>query len=80
MKPLGGASDCESFAELVARVQACTVCTAHLPYPPRPILRASPTARLLIVGQAPWPHAGRYGRRLARFRPGLLFAAASQPA
>jgi len=37
----------------MARVQACTVCAAHLPHPPRPILRASPTARLLIVGQAP---------------------------
>jgi len=43
----------ETFAELLARVQACTVCAAHLPHPPHPILRASPTARLLIVGQAP---------------------------
>jgi uracil-DNA glycosylase len=43
----------EPLAELVRRVQACTVCAAHLPYPPRPIFRASPTARLLIVGQAP---------------------------
>jgi uracil-DNA glycosylase len=43
----------ETFADLLARVQACTVCAAHLPYPPRPILRVSPTARLLIVGQAP---------------------------
>ena len=34
-------------------MQACTVCAAHLPHPPRPILRVSPTARLLIVGQAP---------------------------
>lgn len=43
----------ETFAELLVRVQACTVCTANLPHPPRPILRASSTARLLIVGQAP---------------------------
>lgn len=43
----------ETFAELLARVRACTVCAAKLPHPPRPILRASPTARLLIVGQAP---------------------------
>ena len=42
-----------AFADLLARVQACTVCAAHLPYPPRSILLASPTARLLIVGQAP---------------------------
>jgi uracil-DNA glycosylase len=34
-------------------VRACTVCAPYLPNPPRPILRASPTARLLIVGQAP---------------------------
>ncbi|MGA9162861.1 MAG: uracil-DNA glycosylase family protein, partial [Thiobacillus sp.] len=43
----------ETFAELLARVLACTVCAAHLPNPPRPILRVSSTARLLIVGQAP---------------------------
>ena len=42
-----------AFAGLLARVRACTVCAPHLPYPPKPILRASPTARLLIVGQAP---------------------------
>lgn len=43
----------ESFAELLERVRACSVCAPHLPHPPRPILRASPTAHLLIVGQAP---------------------------
>lgn len=43
----------ESFAELLARVRACSLCAPHLPHPPRPILRASPTAHLLIVGQAP---------------------------
>jgi len=42
-----------AFDELLARVQACTVCAAQLPHPPRPILRVSSTARLLIVGQAP---------------------------
>ena len=39
--------------ELLAEVRACRLCEAHLPLGPRPILRASPTARLLIVGQAP---------------------------
>ncbi len=43
----------ESFPGLLARVTACTVCAEHLPHPPRPVLRASPSARLLIVGQAP---------------------------
>ena len=42
-----------AFDDLLARVQACTVCAAQLPHPPRPILRVSPTACLLIVGQAP---------------------------
>ncbi|MGE5518127.1 MAG: uracil-DNA glycosylase family protein [Bacteroidota bacterium] len=43
----------DSFAATLARIRACTVCAPHLPLGPRPILRASPTARLLIVGQAP---------------------------
>jgi uracil-DNA glycosylase len=38
---------------LLREVRACTVCAAHLPYPPKPVLRAGSTARLLIVGQAP---------------------------
>ena len=41
------------FARLVREVRACTVCAAHLPFAPRPVLRVSPTARVLIVGQAP---------------------------
>lgn len=38
---------------LLREVRACTICAKHLPLPPKPILRASSTARLLIVGQAP---------------------------
>jgi uracil-DNA glycosylase len=38
---------------LLRRVRACQVCAAHLPHEPKPVLRASSTARLLIVGQAP---------------------------
>lgn len=38
---------------LAREARACTVCAAHLPHPPRPVLRVSATARLLIVGQAP---------------------------
>jgi uracil-DNA glycosylase len=33
--------------------RACRVCAPHLPHEPRPVLRAAPGARLLIVGQAP---------------------------
>jgi uracil-DNA glycosylase len=43
----------ETLADLAARAQACTVCAEHLPHAPRPVLRVSSSARLLIVGQAP---------------------------
>jgi uracil-DNA glycosylase len=38
---------------LLTEIRACQVCAAHLPHPPRPVLRAQASARLLIVGQAP---------------------------
>lgn len=41
------------LAPLLREIRACTLCEAHLPLGPRPVLRASATARLLIVGQAP---------------------------
>lgn len=37
----------------LAAVRACRLCAAELPLGPRPVLRASATARLLIVSQAP---------------------------
>lgn len=39
--------------KLLAEVRACTICAAHLPYSPRPVLRAARSARVQIVGQAP---------------------------
>lgn len=42
-----------SFEQLLADVRACRLCADHLPLGPRPILRVNPTAKLLIVGQAP---------------------------
>lgn len=39
--------------KLLREVRACEVCAEFLPNPPRPVLRASSTARILIVGQAP---------------------------
>lgn len=41
------------LAALLRTVRACTICAPHLPLGPRPVLRASSTARVLIVGQAP---------------------------
>ncbi|MGE5546736.1 MAG: uracil-DNA glycosylase family protein [Solirubrobacterales bacterium] len=43
----------DGFEDISARVRACTLCAGHLPLGPRPVFRISPTARLLIVGQAP---------------------------
>ena len=41
-----------ALADMAAQARACTRCT-DLPLGPRPVLRVSATARLLIVGQAP---------------------------
>ncbi len=41
-----------ALAGMAAAARACTRCTG-LPLGPRPVLRVSATARLLIVGQAP---------------------------
>ncbi len=43
----------EDLDTLLARVRACRTCEADLPLGPRPVVRAAPGARLLIVGQAP---------------------------
>jgi uracil-DNA glycosylase len=41
------------LAALLEQVRTCRLCAALLPLGPRPVLRATATARLLIVGQAP---------------------------
>jgi uracil-DNA glycosylase len=38
---------------LLKDVRACTLCAKHLAHKPRPVLRASASARLMIIGQAP---------------------------
>ncbi|MFM9879339.1 MAG: uracil-DNA glycosylase family protein, partial [Burkholderiaceae bacterium] len=43
----------QSLDALLTQVRACTLCAAHLPLGPRPVLQAGASARLLIVGQAP---------------------------
>ena len=42
-----------NLTHVLAEARACTLCAGRLPLGPRPVLRASATARLLIVGQAP---------------------------
>lgn len=43
----------QSFGTLLREIQSCRICAAHLAHEPRPVLRAKPSARLVIAGQAP---------------------------
>ena len=43
----------DNLDDLVTEIEACRLCARHLPLGPRPVLRISSTARLLIIGQAP---------------------------
>lgn len=38
---------------LLAEIRACHACAVHLPLGPRPVVQASASARLLLIGQAP---------------------------
>jgi uracil-DNA glycosylase len=38
---------------LLKEVRACTLCAAHLPLGPRPVVQVAADARILIAGQAP---------------------------
>ena len=42
-----------SYSSLLDDVRVCTICEAHLPLGPRPVLQLHPKARILIAGQAP---------------------------
>lgn len=42
-----------SLTPLLHEINACSICAAHLPHAPRPVLQAHGDARVLIVGQAP---------------------------
>lgn len=41
------------LSDLIRQIRACELCKDHLPFAPRPVVRASASARLLIIGQAP---------------------------
>ncbi|MCC9137164.1 uracil-DNA glycosylase family protein [Pontibacter silvestris] len=43
----------ETLETLLQQIRACRICEEHLPLGPNPVLRATTSARLLIVGQAP---------------------------
>ncbi len=42
-----------SFDALLQQIRACRICSAELPLGPRPVVRGTPDARILIIGQAP---------------------------
>jgi uracil-DNA glycosylase len=46
---------------LLRGVRACTLCAAHLPLGPRPVLQIHPNARILIAGQAPGRNVHKSG-------------------
>ena len=43
----------KSVNAVLADVSRCTLCAAHLPFGPRPVLQLHPNARLLVAAQAP---------------------------
>ena len=49
------------FVRLIEDIRACELCSADLPLGPRPVLQAHPSARILIVGQAPGTAVHRTG-------------------
>lgn len=42
-----------TLKELINTIKSCTVCSEHLPLGANPILRASKSSRVAIIGQAP---------------------------
>jgi uracil-DNA glycosylase len=43
----------KKFQDLLRDIRACKLCVEFLPFGARPIVRAKPSCRLLIIGQAP---------------------------
>lgn len=43
----------DAFDRLLAEIRGCTRCAADLPLGPRPVVRGRPSARLLVISQAP---------------------------
>lgn len=56
--PVEAVASPAALDRLLHEVRSCTACADRLPLPPRPVLQAASTARILVAGQAP-------GRRVA---------------
>ncbi len=53
MKPSTTTTSEATLQALVEELRGCTVCAAHLPLGPRPVVQIQRAARILIAGQAP---------------------------
>lgn len=51
----------DQLDRLLAEIRACRICAEHLPHEPRPVLAATPQARILIAGHAPGIRVHRSG-------------------
>jgi uracil-DNA glycosylase len=51
MKPTNQTSI--QLVDLLSQVSGCTICEAHLPLGPRPVVHMESSAKILIIGQAP---------------------------
>lgn len=51
--PASTPAETDTLESLLAEIRACRLCAETLPLGPRPVVRASTSARLMIVGQAP---------------------------
>ena len=57
----GPADPAEPAERLLLEIRSCRLCAAHLPLPPRPVVRGRSSARLLIISQAPGTRAHATG-------------------
>jgi uracil-DNA glycosylase len=49
----GSAGPVTDYETLVGEIRACRICAPHLPLGANPVIRGLPSARLLIISQAP---------------------------
>lgn len=47
--------------QLLQEVRACRICTEHLPFEPNPVLAASESVKIAIIGQAPGTRVHKTG-------------------
>ena len=50
-----------TLEDTLEAIRDCRACASQLPFPPRPVVYASPSARLLITGQAPGQRVHKAG-------------------